>query len=156
MILRLGTGDSVGRNAGYINVDIRPLPEIDIVCDIKSMPFYDGEYAGFECKNVIEHFGRYEIKPLLKEWARVIKSGGSFKIETVDFGAVMDTWRDIPLENLLDAMCGAQTYPENFHKMILTPDLLKSLLEEAGLKVDNCELYVLRDIPRMILYGKKN
>lgn len=154
-ILRIGVGDTFPKQEGYLNVDIRDLPNIDVVADAKQLPFKDGEHDGLESRNLVEHFGRHEIDDLFKEWARVLKPGATFTIETVDMGTLMDNWRDIPTENMLDGILGAQTYPENFHKMAFTQDILKDKLFEHGLRVLEGIAFVHREIPRMIVKGER-
>jgi predicted SAM-dependent methyltransferase len=154
-ILRIGTGDTCAKQEGYLNVDIRGLPDVDVVADATKMPFEDGEHDGIESRNLVEHFSRFEIDGLFKEWARVLKKGGTFEIETVDMGETMTRWQEIPTENLLDAVLGAQTYPENFHKMLFTQEILQEKLKEAGLVVGRWDLFINREIPRMKAYGIK-
>lgn len=154
-ILRIGVGDTFAKMDGYLNVDIRDLPNIDVVADALKLPFEDGEHEGIESRNLVEHFSRFEIKPLLKEWARVLKVGGFASIETVDMGLTMDYWRDIPTENWMDGMLGAQTYPENFHKMAFTKEIMISYLEECGFGVSKFEQFVEREIPRMKVHAIK-
>lgn len=134
---------------GAINVDIRELPGVDIVSDAKKLPFKDGELEGVASRNLIEHFDRFEIKDAVKEWARVVRKGGFVQFETVDMGRAMDTWRAIPEENLLDCMYGAQTYPENFHKMLMTERILKNIFHEVGMEFSTSENFVHREIPRI-------
>ena len=140
---------------GAINVDIRPLPNIDVVADVRKLPFKDGEADIIFNRNIIEHFGRHEIKDLLKEWARVLKSGGMLHLETVDMGGVMDKWRNIPEENWMDGMLGAQTYPENFHKMAFTREILERYFKEAGFTIGKVEQFEAREIPRIKIEALK-
>lgn len=154
-IIRIGVGDTFPKQEGYVNADIRDLPNIDLVCDAKQIPVEDGTFDGLESRNLVEHFGRHEIGDLFKEWARILKKGGEFTIETVDMTRLMDNWRQIPTENLLDGILGAQTYPENFHKMAFTQDILKEKLFDAGLRVLEGAIFDHREIPRMIVKGIK-
>jgi ubiquinone/menaquinone biosynthesis C-methylase UbiE len=140
---------------GVINVDIRPLPGVDVVADVKKLPFADGELDGVASRNLIEHFDRFEIKDVLKEWVRVVKPSGFVQFETVDMGAAMDMWREIPTENLLDCFYGAQTYPENYHKMLMTMPILEELLREGGLKVVEDQHFIAREIPRVKITATK-
>lgn len=136
---------------GAVNVDIRDLPGVDVVSDVKKLPFKKGELAGVASRNLIEHFDRHEIAGVAKEWARVVKKEGFILIETVDMGATMDKWREIPTENLIDCIFAAQTYPENFHKMLMTEDILKDLFEKVGMKLVKVEKFEHREIPRFKL-----
>jgi len=153
--IRLALGVGEFPSAGYTNVDIRGLPGVDVVADVTNLPFGDNSVVEVKSRNLIEHFGRHEIKNLLKEWARVLKPGGVMNIETVDMGRTMTNWKYIPEENLLDAVLGAQTYPENFHKMMFTESSLIRFLEEAGLVPTRTELFTVREIPRIIISATK-
>jgi hypothetical protein len=92
---------------------------------------------------------------MVKEWVRCLKKGGFLQTETVDMGRAMDNWRNIPEENLIDCMYGAETYDENFHKMLMTQEILTRLYEEAGLEVTEAVGFIHREIPRMIIKGTK-
>jgi len=139
---------------GAINVDIRKLPCVDVVSDVRKLPFKDGELKGVASRNLIEHFGRHEIVPMLKEWARVVEKDGFVRAETVDGGRLMDKWRVMKEDELLDGLLGAQTYDENFHKMVFSEDIIRRCFDEAGLKCD-IEFFEHRDIPRFIVNGTK-
>ena len=154
MILNLGSG-STAKQEGILNVDIRDLPETDVVADVKKLPYENETVDGIINRNLIEHFGRNEIKDLLKEWARVLKKDGFMRIETVDMGELMTHWQEIPEENLLDGILGAQTYAENFHKMIFTKETLVRFLEEAGMEVKEVEQFIEREIPRIKILSIK-
>lgn len=155
MILRLGVGETYPKQPGYLNMDIRSLPNIDIVGDAKKIPLDDGSVNGIETRNMVEHFGRHEIDDLFEEWNRVLKPGGYVHIETVDMGLLMDNWRNIPTENWMDGVLGAQTYPDNFHKMAFTADLFETFLDRAGFDVQDIEQFEFRQIPRIIVKAIK-
>lgn len=153
-ILNLGSGE-MGKQEGIINVDCRHLPNVDVVADVRKLPFEDNEVDGIFNRNLIEHFGRHAIADLLKEWARVLKPGGFLQIETVDMGELMNHWQEIPEDNLLDGILGAQTYEENFHKMIFTREILERFLKEAGFEIKEVKQFVAREIPRIIINSTK-
>jgi predicted SAM-dependent methyltransferase len=155
MILRVGVGDTCPKQKGYLNIDIRPLPNIDVVTDAKNLPFEDEEHDGIESRNLVEHFSRFEIDALFKEWARVLKPGGYMQIETIDMGDLMDHWREIPIEHWMDGMLGAQTYPENFHKYAFTVDIMRHKLEGVGMKDIRFTSFDHRQIPRMVVRAIK-
>ena len=132
---------------GAINVDIRKIKGVDVVADVRNLPFKDKELRGVASRNLIEHFARNEIVPLLKEWARVSKDFIEF--ETVDAGGLMDKWRELGDEELLDGILGAQTYDENFHKMIFTEPILIKIMKEMGFKNVQASKLEYRGIPRI-------
>lgn len=149
----LGCGEYPMQDA--VNVDIRKLDGVDVVSDARTLPFKDNELKGIASRNLIEHFSRADIKPMLKEWVRCISRGGFVQVETVDMGELMDNWRNIPEENMLDGILGAQTYDENFHKMVFTKDMLDRYFTEAGLQVVEIRQFEHREIPRIIIIGQK-
>lgn len=155
MILRIGVGDTIPKQEGYLNLDVRDLPNIDIVADATSLPFEDRELDGIESRNLVEHFSRHEIDAVLREWARVLKIGGTMVIQTIDMGELMDNWREIPTENMLDGILGAQTYPENFHKMAFTRQILEQKLLDTGMEISICYQFVDRLIPRIQVKAMK-
>lgn len=152
-IAYLGCGDFPME--GAINVDIRDLPGVDVVSDVRKLPFKKGELDGIASRNLVEHFGRHEVGAMVKEWARCLKKGGFLQTETVDVGFLMDKWRAIPEENWLDGILGAQTYDENFHKMAFTREILERLYYESGLEVVQVEQFDYRQIPRIKIIGVK-
>jgi len=154
VILNIGSGTD-RKEDGIINIDIRSLPNVDTVADARKLPYGDKTVDKIINTDIIEHFGRHEIKEVLKEWYRVLKQGGSLEIRTPDVGRTMDRWKDIPWTNLLDAICGAQKYPEDFHKIILTKETLKKYLEDTGFKVEKIKRFSIRGLPRMKAYAKK-
>ncbi len=155
MILHIGCGDAP-KSDRYLNVDIRDLPNVDVVADAKHLPFKDGEYDGIVTRNLVEHFDRNEIDEVFTEWNRVLKPGATISIETVDMGLTMSNWKNIPTENLLDAALGEQTYPENFHKMLFTKEIMVAKLYKAGFDVILFENKVQRQIPRMVVLAEKH
>jgi len=154
MILELGSG-RMKRVPDVINVDIRPLPNVDVVCDLRKLPYEDNTIDEIRSSDVIEHFGRFEIEPLLKEWVRVLKPGGVMLNRTVDIGRNMDKWHEIPWPDLMNAVLGAQDYEQNFHKMMFTKESLSELMTKAGMKILKTERYSIRKLPRMRVIGQK-
>lgn len=132
---------------GAINVDIRKLKGVDIVSDVRKLPFKNKELKGVSSRNLIEHFARNEIVPMLREWERVSKEFIEF--ETVDAGRLMDKWRELGSEELLDGILGAQTYDENFHKMIFTDKILIEIMKELGFENVQAQTFEHRGIPRI-------
>jgi glycosyltransferase involved in cell wall biosynthesis len=81
--LEIGAGDRP--TPGYLHNDIRPLPGIDLVCDARAFgPEHQGRYTEVLAANVIETFGRTEVRTVLATWAGLLKPGGVLKIVTPD------------------------------------------------------------------------
>jgi SAM-dependent methyltransferase len=81
-LLNVGCGRD--RREGYVNVDISPLPEVDVVASLENgtLPFPDHTFTVALCRDVLEHV---EIVPALRELHRVVAPGGAVVISAVHF-----------------------------------------------------------------------
>ena len=80
--LNLGCGDKI--LPGYINVDVaseRAGKKPDVISDIRKLTFNDNYADEILSVHVIEHFWRWEVYEILKEWIRVLKPGGKLILE---------------------------------------------------------------------------
>lgn len=142
IVVDIGAG---ARSTGAINVDIRPLPNIDVVANALYLPFRDRSIGRVLLNQVIEHFNHEEVIRLLEELKRTIAPGGTIELWTPNFQAFgsLAVWlfsgidRTNPRLPLLYApLTGGQDYPENVHKSYWTKKLLKLYFEKAGLIVE--------------------
>src|SRR5262249_3768586 len=81
--LNLGCGDKILED--HINVDVVParrgLPP-DVLCDLRRLtPFADASVSEILSVHVVEHFWRWEVRDVLKEWRRVLRPGGKLIVE---------------------------------------------------------------------------
>ncbi len=76
MKLHLGCGDKIW--PGYINCD---LTDSDHDCDIRSLPFDSDSADEIVAIHVVEHFFITEVKGVIQEWHRVLKTGGQLIVE---------------------------------------------------------------------------
>ena len=81
--LNLGCGDKILQ--GYVNVDVvesRRGFKPDVICDLHQLtPFEDNSVDEILSVHVVEHFWRWEVVSVLKEWVRVLKPGGTMILE---------------------------------------------------------------------------
>jgi len=68
-----------------INVDIKALETVDVIADVRNLPFRKESASLIESYHVFEHIPRQQAKDCLKEWYRVLKKGGRLIIECPDF-----------------------------------------------------------------------
>jgi predicted SAM-dependent methyltransferase len=80
--INLGCGTNI--LAGWVNLDCKPLPGIDVVHDLNllPLPFDNASVDEILCEDVLEHVN---YAPLLKECHRVLVSGGQLRIEVPHF-----------------------------------------------------------------------
>ncbi|MBP2303069.1 class I SAM-dependent methyltransferase [Azospirillum picis] len=81
--LNLGCGDKL--LPGDINVDVAPSRNgatPDHLCDLRRLaPFTDDSANEILAVHVVEHFWRWEVVDVLREWVRVLKPGGTMILE---------------------------------------------------------------------------
>ena len=72
---RVEIGGGLKPQPGYLQMDVKKYPWVDIVGNVFHMPF-DNELEEIYGHWVLEHFAYRDIPDLLKDWHRALKSGG--------------------------------------------------------------------------------
>jgi ubiquinone/menaquinone biosynthesis C-methylase UbiE len=65
---------------GYVNLDLFPMPGIDIAADAKALPFPAALFTRIECDTVLEHVRNPDR--VMHELQRVLAPGGHLHIVT--------------------------------------------------------------------------
>lgn len=153
--INIGCGEK--KVAGYVNIDVRDGVGADVIIDLEKIPYPldGGSIEEILANDVIEHFSYRTVEDVVREWHRVLKSGGILKIKTPDFENIINilkrdglgfmggtaslvagdekkTWMSIS-----HWLYGGQDYAQNYHKMIFTKIELKRFLEYVGFNVDS-------------------
>jgi SAM-dependent methyltransferase len=131
---------------GFVNIDF-PVNwsgrKPDIECDIRAIPLPDNHADSAYAIHVLEHFYRWETEDVLKEWIRVIRSGGKLVIEVpcLDkvihrFNLYVSNKREISPQETMWRLYGDPKYkdPNMVHKWCFSVQELIALLESVGLK----------------------
>lgn len=137
--VEIGAGDHP--LPGYLHLDVRPLPHIEFVADAKELPFDDNIVDQLAAYNILEHFARKDVVPVLKEWHRVLRPGGFIEIFGPNLHGYMKAYvegRDGWDFNRFEIwVYGHEDYEENFHKVGFSVDSLTQLLLESGFATVN-------------------
>lgn len=146
MKLNLGCGDKI--LPGYVNVDVveaRAGMKPDVVCDLTRLtPFADATADEILSVHVVEHFWRWEVRDVLREWVRVLKPGGRMILECPNIRSACETFLQDPAQYSREDQAGQRTMwvfygdpqwkdPLMIHRWGYTPESLKALLSEVGL-----------------------
>ena len=141
MKLNLGCGGVL--EEGFINVDIRPLVGVDVVADVRSLPFKNGSVDMIEALDIYEHIAHHESQKLLVHWVSVLKPGGLLYIRGPCINRIIQYFLVEDLDNsnnnlskierLIDNIFGSQDYLENLHRTTIHPDLMYYYLRQAGI-----------------------
>jgi SAM-dependent methyltransferase len=144
--LNLGCGDKI--LPGYVNVDVveaRAGKTPDVLCDLRELTPFSADYADeILSVHVVEHFWRWEVEAVLKEWLRVLKPGGKLILECPNLQAACEEFLEDPDRRSAPGQEGQTTMwvfygdpkwkdPLMVHRWGYTPRSLGRMLESIGL-----------------------
>ncbi|MCW3499258.1 class I SAM-dependent methyltransferase [Burkholderia cenocepacia] len=133
---------------GYLNVDRRALPGVDVVSEVDGLPFEKGELTEIFSAHLLEHFPEEQLRrELLPYFFGLLRTGGELKAIVPDAEAMIREYSNgtYPYEDLREVMYGGQDYDGDFHFNMFTPDSMIKLLTEAGFET-----------PTIVDRGRKN
>lgn len=120
---------------GYINVDMRALPGVDIVAEAGNLPLEPGTLRELRSAHLLEHFPQEELRRrLLPYWFSLLAPGGRFTAIVPDGEAMVGHLAagDYKFEQFREVLFGAQDYAGDFHFNLFEPASIQALLHEAG------------------------
>ncbi|MCW2361377.1 MULTISPECIES: class I SAM-dependent methyltransferase [Sphingobium] len=133
--LRLNVGCGHIQPEGYLQVDARALPGVDVIAEATNIPFADGEVDEIASAHLIEHFTAQVLnRVLLPHWRSRLKCGGQLTAVVPDGAAMLSAVNDgtMPFEDFREVLFGAQDYDGDFHYNLITPDSFSATLQRAG------------------------
>jgi SAM-dependent methyltransferase len=146
MKLNLGCGDKI--LPGYVNVDVaasRAGRKPDVLCDLHRLePFEENSADEVLAVHVVEHFWRWEVVAVLREWLRVLKPGGRMVLECPNLRSACEQFLADPGRFAGPGPEGQRTMwvfygdpawkdPLMVHRWGYTPESLAAVMREAGL-----------------------
>jgi hypothetical protein len=134
--IRLNLGAGHIPDPEYLNVDSRELDGIDIVADVRTLPFDDGTVAEIYSAHFLEHFPVEELRrAVLPRLVALLREGGRFVAVVPDMETMIAECAAgrMPYDEFFESAYGGQEYEGDFHFAGFTAASLSKLLEEAGL-----------------------
>lgn len=144
--LNLGCGDKI--LPGYVNVDVvesRKGKRPDVICDLHELvPFPDNSADEILSVHVVEHFWRWEVLDVLREWVRVLKPGGKMVLECPNLQSACEAFLADPVMRSREDQAGQRTMwvfygdpawkdPYMNHRWGYTIKSLGEIMMQAGL-----------------------
>lgn len=120
---------------GYINVDARELPGVDVICSASDLVFDDEALEEIYAAHLIEHFTELELTRIIfPHWHKKLKTGGVIKLVTPDADSMIKDYVNgtMSFDDLRKVTYGAQDYEGDFHYIMFSVDSLKKMLIDAG------------------------
>lgn len=133
--LRLNIGAGHLPRQGFVNVDVRELPGIDVVADVMDLPFGPGEVHEIRSEHLLEHFPEERLRrELLPYWRGLLGPGGRLTAVVPDTTTMLSSHAagEMSFEDLRQVLFGGQEYDGDFHFTAFTQESLAALLREAG------------------------
>ena len=132
-MIRLDIGSGDKPKEGFTGVDLFAEGEGIIKAPMNALPYGDEEVDEIYSSHALEHIGKYEVVPALREWWRVLKYDGLLTIEVPDFEWVCKNWLKYQTNDWnMDAVFGDQSTPGQFHKTGFTRAIMYEYLRQAG------------------------
>lgn len=131
MKLHLGCGDRY--IPGWAHWDSRKLPHVDRLVDVRYLPCDDRTFEIIYACHVLEHVGRREVLPVLREWHRALIPGGTLRVCVPNIAALFELYSytdDLSL--IMGPLYGRQDYPDNTHRCGFDEKTLFAELVRAG------------------------
>ena len=155
--LNVGCGNRVFKEypkGNYcINLDIRSLPGVGIVADVRTLPFDNSTFDYILASDIIEHFPVSETVYVLKEWTRVLKLGGLIEFRLPNLKTICEDYvkkKEAPYFSWL--LYGGQDYPGNFHYVCFDRNWFNTTCSDVFLE----ELSYKEESYNMVMVFKNN
>ena len=135
--IRLNLGSGHIPLPGYLNVDRRELPGVDIVADVDHLPFETGTVSEIFSAHLVEHFPQERMRrQLLPYWRDLLCQGSVFRAITPDAAAMIAAagQPSYKFDDFREVLFGAQDYEGDYHYNLFTPESMRGMLEEAGFR----------------------
>jgi len=124
---------------GFINIDARPLPKVDLVWDITNgLPFENESIEEIRCSHTLEHFKYDDILRILAEFRRILQYNGVLRIYVPDFDKVNRDLEDnkLTMREASYYLLGGQRNEYDLHRYLFTNMELVRIVESAGFIID--------------------
>lgn len=133
MLLEVAAGDRP--TPGYTHHDARPLPDIEIVCDVAELAQFVKPRSCTQVRatHILEHFPHTAGLHHLRDWREFLIPGGRLYLEVPN-----GEWQynaahlEVDFDKWLALVFGDQDYPGNAHHTAFSPVSLHRVLMQAG------------------------
>lgn len=140
--LNLGCGSKP--IAGHLNIDIRPLPHVDLVADVRYLCFSENCFTDIVAHDIIEHLTYLQAIQLLENCYRWLQPHGVLHIHTGNLAhivALILMGGEPHVDEAMRWLFGSNGSPgtdftENFHRWCYNAKSLSDLLIAAGFTVN--------------------
>lgn len=143
--LRINYGCGYSAQPGYVNIDVRWTPAVDLIGDLEwCARAFPGQCDEVYLSHVLEHYrspgkagrnGPETVLGAVDAIQRMLKPGGIIRVAVPNFAALAKIYvaGSLPLyPRLLGRICGEQDYPQNRHLCAFDRPFLEWCLAKNG------------------------
>ncbi len=134
-VIRVNLGCGEKPKKEYINVDRAELPGVDVVADIRRLPFEPASLDEIASEHLVEHFREHQFRQtILPQWKKLLKSGGVLRTVCPNWQVMLERLHagSMTLESFKQITFGAQDYEGDDHFAMYTPETFSGLLRAGG------------------------
>lgn len=134
--LKLHFGRGRAPLQGFVTIDERRLPGVDIVAPVDQLPLEAGSVDEIRCTHIIERFEPRQLETVvLPSWVRLLKAGGRFSAVVLDAEATIRSYAEggCTFDEFREAFFGAPEDQVKGQLYRLTPESLAEMMRAAGL-----------------------
>jgi hypothetical protein len=133
--IRLNLGAGTNPVEDFLNVDTRALDGIDIVADVRSLPFGPGEVTTLFSSHLLQRLPLEELRgSVLPYWLSLLSPGGQLIAVVPDAESTIEGYSDgdVSFEDLREMMFGDPEDEGDLRRTMFSQASLMSLLVDAG------------------------
>ncbi len=139
---KLNLGCGADPKPDYLNVDIRRLPDVNVVADIRHLHFTEHSFSEILARDIIEHLSYRDASHLLTHCHRWLQPDGVLKIHTGNLSHILYllmTENDEEALRWLFGSDGSQdtSFEANYHRWCYSVNSLTELVKEIGFTVEH-------------------
>jgi len=140
------------------NIDQRNLPGIDYICTVGKLSCYKrfkrNQYDYILASHIIEHFNMDKTEYVLREWFRVLKSGGTIEFRMPNLKQIMREYLEHGHAHLASKLLyGDQDYSGNFHYVAFDESCFLRILRDLDVELE--VLQIEKEGTNMVIFVRK-
>lgn len=127
----------------------------DLQAPAGNLPFADNSVDEIYSSHMLEHIAKLEILPTLKEWRRVLISGGKLIIRVPDLVWACRWWLEHQTTQDLDIIYGTQGRVGEFHQTGFSRKIMENYISVAGFALIKFEILKTHEVQTLSFECKK-
>lgn len=131
-VLEVGGGDNPSFRP---NMDVRPLPTVDIVSNLEEpFPIKDESYGSVLGEYLLEHLSWRTVPQFISECHRILYPGGKavFIVPNTLAQCKLAVATEVWTSEISNMLFGGQDFSDNVHKNALSPEYSIRMFKECG------------------------